>query len=263
MSLHGQASLRLGITDVMQDIVKGTQGTTSPSLADFTEQAMLYRVPFRSSGWVVADRNGQAQSINYFLLKVPFPYSRATTIAAPTIHFDHQTRGVREAFRQFSLAPVGNAVDGKGRRVRRLTDIDCALIVLQVIDTIGNGTPNRILGEVVNMDDLRLLTPDLTWVLEIAHELLLLGIGTDDRVSCRLMLRSLFVDVLELSITVRMLCTGSLFHIGPQAIVMLLKQPTDHRQAYAVTQFIETLLNIRQATVEPFALAHRIPRCMG
>ena len=144
-----------------------------------------------------------------------------------------------------------------------MADIDCASVVWQVIDAIGNGTPNRMLWEIVDIDDLWLLTPNLTWVLEIAHELLLLGICANDRVSCRLMLRPLFVDVLELSITVRMLCTCSLFHIGPQAIVMLLKQPTDHRQAYAVTQFIETLLNIRQATVEPFALAHRITRCMG
>jgi hypothetical protein len=49
------------------------------------------------------------------------------------------------------------------------------------------------------------LTPNLAWVLEIAHQFLFLGIYTDDRLSFGLMFGSLVLNVLKLLISIRML----------------------------------------------------------
>jgi hypothetical protein len=114
MSLHCQASLGLGITNVMQSIVEGAQGTTSPSLADFTKQAVLNRVPFGSSGWIVTDSNGQAKLVRYLFLKVPFPHTGTMAIATTTIRFDHQMSSIWEVFQPFNLAPADNVIDRKG-----------------------------------------------------------------------------------------------------------------------------------------------------
>ena len=98
MSIYGQASLGLGIADVMQNIVERPQGTTCPSLADLAKQAMFNRVPFGRPGWIVTDGNGQAKLVRYFFLQVPLPDSRAVAVTATTIRFDHQVRGLRPVF---------------------------------------------------------------------------------------------------------------------------------------------------------------------
>jgi hypothetical protein len=211
----------------------------------------------------VADRDRHTKAIRHFLLEVTFPYSGTIAIAASTVGLDHQASGARETCWHFSLAPAGDVIDGEGRRIRRLAHVDGTTIVLQVIDAIGNGLPNRILWEIVDEDSLWLLAPDPTRVLEIAHALLLLGIRTDDRLSGILVFSSLFVNVLELLITVWVWYIRQLFHIGTQPVVMLPEQPTDHRLTDTVTVLVETLLDICQATVEPFAFAQRVTCGVG
>ena len=76
------------------------------------------------------------------------------------------------------------------------------------------------------------------------------------------MFRTLFLNVLKLSVTLRMLFGSNLLDVSSQMVIVLLKQPANHGQADAVILFIETFLNIAQATVEPFPVAHRVTDCM-
>jgi hypothetical protein len=102
------------------------------------------------------------------------------------------------------------------------------------------------------------LAPNLTGVLEIAHQLLLLGINTESGLSGGLMFISLFTNVLKLAISVRVLLACPLFRIGSQAIVVLFEQSANHRLTYSVTLLTKPIFNINQTTVEPLSVAHRI-----
>lgn len=262
MGLHRQARLGLGITDVVQDIFKRTQGTASPSLADLTEQTVLDGVPFGRARWVVTNSDRQATSISDLFLKISLPHPRARAIAATAVRFNHQMRGVGEALRQLSLAPSANVINSESRCIGRLTDIDCAVIVLPLVDAIGHRTSKRIIGEVVEADTFWRLAPNLTRVLEIAHKLLFLGIYANHGLSLRLMLGALLLNVLKLPIPIRMLLACQLLYIGFQRVIVLPQQAANHWQADSMTLLIETFLNIYQAAVEPLAVTHRITRCV-
>jgi hypothetical protein len=56
--------------------------------------------------------------------------------------------------------------------------------VREVIDARGHSPALSIVTEIVDVDDLCLATPSLTGILEVADQLLLLGIYADHRVSC-------------------------------------------------------------------------------
>ena len=87
MGLNGQASFGLGVSDIMQDIVEGTQGTSSPSFADLVEQTVLNGIPFGSAGGIMTDSDGQSKAVRHFLLEVALPNSRTVAVAAPTVCF--------------------------------------------------------------------------------------------------------------------------------------------------------------------------------
>jgi hypothetical protein len=52
-----------GRTSVLEDGLETIQWKACPVFAEFTEQAMLNRIPLRRSGWIMSDGNGKAMSI--------------------------------------------------------------------------------------------------------------------------------------------------------------------------------------------------------
>jgi hypothetical protein len=87
--------------------------------------------------------------------------------------------------------------------------------MVQFINAVGYRPTERLTGKVVDIDHLRLLAPNLTSILKIAHQLLFLGIHTQPRLAPFLMLPALFQDIFKLAITVRMRLAFSLFAINP------------------------------------------------
>jgi hypothetical protein len=83
------------------------------------------------------------------------------------------------------LPPRGNLIDGKLRGIRRVADIHIAQIMVQYIQAIGRGFAQRIVLKVMVVDRVRLLTPTLPRIFEIADQFLFLGIDTDDRLTRR------------------------------------------------------------------------------
>jgi hypothetical protein len=94
--------------------------------------------------------------------------------------------GVWVAFTQFRRTPVGNSVHRKRRRIGRHSDLDSAAIGAQIVNSIRHRPPQRILWEVVPIDLFWLVTPNLSRILEIAHQLLLFGIGATRLADCTL-----------------------------------------------------------------------------
>ena len=129
---------------------------------------MFDQIPFRSTRWIVAHGHGEVQCIGHLDLQLLLPHAGTGTIATTAIGFDQQARGLRKALPEFTPTPVGNIVDRKGGGIRRLPHVDGPPIVAHVVNAIGDRTPNGILRKIVRIDHLRLLTPDLPRVLEVA-----------------------------------------------------------------------------------------------
>src|SRR6516162_6272100 len=71
------------------------------------------------------------------------------------------------------LPPAADRLDGESGGVMICADTHPALVVVDVVDAIGNGTAKLRVYEVVDVDELRasLTTPFLAGILEIAHQL--------------------------------------------------------------------------------------------
>src|SRR5215210_2565991 len=120
---------------------------------------MLNRIPLGGTSRIMTDSNGKAEAIRHLFLQEILPQSATSAIAAASIGFDEQSMGIGKAQRQFAFAPAGDVIDGKGRRVGRLTDIEGATIVVQVIDPIRNGAPDGLRGEVMLIEQFSATPP--------------------------------------------------------------------------------------------------------
>src|SRR5258708_27186100 len=98
-------------------------------------------------------------------------------LVGPTaIGLDKEALCAREALRKLTLTPSGEVIDGKLRRIEGVPQVDIGLVVRQVINAIGNGSPYSLRGEVVHIDLLCLLTPDPPSILEVTDQFLFLRI---------------------------------------------------------------------------------------
>lgn len=207
---HRQTGLGRRVGNVVSHQIKGPQRTPRPGSADLAEQAMLNRVPFRGARGIMAHRDGQSQPICELHLELLLPDARAGAVAAAAIRFDQQGRGLRIAFAQFCPTPLRNSIHREGRRISGAADIHAPPIRAQVIDAIGDGASDRILREIVGIDFLWALAPDLSWILKVADQFFLLGVHADHWVAFCLMRRALGANIGELLITIRMLLASML-----------------------------------------------------
>ena len=134
-----------------------------------------------------------------------------------------------ESVQTFRGAPVGDIIDRKGGRIRRLADVHRALIVLQVVNAIGHGFAERILLKIMRVYPFWGTAPGATGVLEVADQLFLLGIDADHGLTRHHMLLALGRNVLKLGVTVRRLRASQLFTVGTEAVVMGLQEAANDR----------------------------------
>ena len=103
-----------------------------------------------------------------------------------------------------------------------------------VVHAVGNRhlgvRTDREEAVVVDLDRVADLAPLPTGVGQLAEILLLLRIHADHRLSVRLMLLDLLIDVTELGIAIRVLCTLQRLDVGLQAEALLARQPTHCRR---------------------------------
>jgi hypothetical protein len=202
--LDGETGVGRCLPDIVEHEVKRAQGATGPGFADFAKETMLYRIPFGGTGRIMTDGDDQTETIRHLFLQPILPQPTASTIAATTISFNEQRMGIGEAQRQFSFAPAGDVIDSKGRGVGGLTDIDGSAVVTQVIDTIRNGAPSGLGGEVMDIDHFSASPPSAPTILEIADQFFLFRVHAQTRLPYRQMMLALRQDMLELFIPLRM-----------------------------------------------------------
>ncbi len=130
------------------------QRPTAPVLCDVAEHAVLYLVPFRCDGRIVAHYKGQVCGVGKFL-KLDLPQPDAAAIGAAAIGRDHQPVGRRVSLLSHHLEPAMNAVDGELRRVVIDADAHIVGIGANVVYAIGNGFAQFLVDEVMHIHFIR------------------------------------------------------------------------------------------------------------
>ena len=136
------------------------------------EQAMLDRIPLRTTARIMADRHLQARVITKVLLELGLPDSRATTIRSPGIGQDEQPLALWKSFPAFAEPPFGDRLDGKTRGIGAVANTDKAAVGVESINAIGDRPANCILRKVMDQHRFRLSTPAAPRVFERANQLL-------------------------------------------------------------------------------------------
>src|SRR5258708_20177702 len=105
-------------------------------------------------------------------------------------------------------------MEGKFGCVRRLPDIDCSRVMLQIIDAIRYGPSEGFARKVMDIHLLGLLTPDLSGILEVADQFFLFGVHANTGLSSLHMRFALLVDVRKLTRSLTVVWSFSLFMIN-------------------------------------------------
>src|SRR5262249_53607254 len=122
--------------------------------------------------------------------------------------------------------PAADRLDGELGRVAADADAHPGLVVAQVVDPVGDRLALARVGEVVRIDLVRpaLGPPGLPGVLEVAQNLLLLGVDRDRRLLMPLLGAHPAVDVPELRVAVGVTPPLVRLAVGLQAVAGLLQQ---------------------------------------
>ena len=244
-------------TDQMDHRRQTDQGLAAPVHGDIGEQTMLDAIPFAGAGRIVADRDGPSGAIGN-ALQLPFPPSQSGSVAASGIGRNQKVRSTPVGRSSHVFPPASDRVHREMGGVVRDPHTDPALITTQVVDPVGNGLALGGDDEVVNPDALRvaLWTPCPATLLEIADQLLLLGIYRKDRMAFFLSASHLIVEVAELGVPIRVLRPFFGLSIRLQGVAELVQQLVDdemtHRMAEGLQlgrQFADTLRRPAQGAV--------------
>lgn len=164
---------------------------------------MLDRISFRSARWIVAYRNSQTERVSQFHLQKVFPAARPTAIAAPAVSENKQF-GSLWIERPTELSPPPDqSVDCQFGRISRLRERDVAQVLRNVVKTVRHRLTRGVGGEVVGVDRCGFTTPLPATGAEVSRQLLFLSIYADTGPACFSKSGSLTVQVLKLSITLR------------------------------------------------------------
>ena len=117
----------------------------------------------------MADHQLETQLVRQLLQRY-LPKTRAVAVAPPTVGGNQQLPGTGKSVTAHLLPPSANAVDGELGGVVVDAHAHPALVVENIVDTVGNYFPKCLVDEVVNANFLGLATrmPLASGVLEIA-----------------------------------------------------------------------------------------------
>src|SRR6516165_1937750 len=235
LSADHQALCRGGVGDQLDDHFVTDEWTTAPVLGDVAEHAVLDLVPLTRPGRKVTHLDRQLQAIGK-ILQSHFPEAASAAVAASPIGSDQQISRVRIALAPHFLPPSVNRLRGKLSGVVVNAHADPALVVRYIVDPVRNSLPEGLVHEVVDayLVGLPLWHPFAASVLEVTHQLLLLGIDRDYRLAALLETLDHRANVFELRIAVRMRIPFLCLAIPLQAVTGLTEQSPHCRTTHWV-----------------------------
>src|SRR5215468_827067 len=202
---HESAVVR-GVCDQVDDGLVGAEGATAPVDRDERKEAVLDLVPLAGPWREMTDADGEAEFVGD-ALQIVLPDVGAVAVAATGVGGDENLARVGIPLRTDLFPPRLDGGDREHRGVVIDADADEPVVGTDVVDAVRDHLADRVLWEVMDIDELRLVLglPLAAAVLEVADQLLLLGVDRDHRhAALKTRLRGL-VDVLELRVAVGML----------------------------------------------------------
>ena len=85
-----QPRLGSGFADPAPDRLVTIQRLPCPMRADFAEEPMLNRIPFRRARWEVANGDCQTKPVGHLFLQSPFPGAHARAVASAAVGEDQE-----------------------------------------------------------------------------------------------------------------------------------------------------------------------------
>src|SRR5487761_38310 len=225
---NDEALLRGCARDQINDDLVGGQRTPPPVLRDETEQSMLELVPLAGAGRKVTDLQGHSQFVGQTLQRL-LPQSIAAAVTAAPIRGNHEFGRTRKARGTHLVPPAQKTRACELGGVVIDADTDPTFVTGQVVNPVGNGLAQFLVGKVMNVHLLRpaLGLPFRTGILEFSDQFFLFRVHRDDRLLTFLKRPHLAVDGLELSIAIRVRRALARLAVGLQAVAALLQQPCD------------------------------------
>src|SRR5665213_675822 len=193
-------------------------------------------------------------------LQRDFPQAHTIAIAATTICRDQKAPGFGVQRLAHPFPPAADAFDGELRRVMVDAHTYPALAGGKIIDAAGRGFAKHRVDKIVYpyFHRTAFLLPFLARVPEVADQFLFLGIHTDHRLSCfnrRLYLR---VEVMELRIPIRMVCSLTRLADTLQTVALLCQQIADGTLRDRVSDLRQLPSQLRRALARPAQTGLRI-----
>src|SRR5262250_57878 len=175
----------------------------APVLRDVAEQTMLDPVPLRCARRIVVDMELEAGGVGELLqLDLPQPHTR--TVRPAAVGRDRQLAHLGIALSAHALDPGADRGDSELGGISGDANADEGFVGCHIVDAIGHRLAQLLVGEIVHVDTQRLALGAIVGaaVLEVADQLLLLGIDRDDGLAFGLRRDHCRIDVLELRVAV-------------------------------------------------------------
>ena len=139
ISRNGQAGFGGSCTDEVEDLLVAVERFTGPVFGDFREEAMLDRIPLRSTGRIVSDGDSEVETIGELRLEFGFPGPAAATVTTARVRENEQFSRVGMLNTSLTLPPMTDSVRSEGGCVVRNPDDDRATVGERLVDAIRDG----------------------------------------------------------------------------------------------------------------------------
>src|SRR5207244_817232 len=110
LSGDGQAGIRSGGADEVEDLLITVEWFACPVLGDFGKETMFNGVPFGSARRVVRHGEGQTEGVSQLRLEFGFPGAAASAVATTCVAQDEELARAGIADRAFLAPPMCNGV---------------------------------------------------------------------------------------------------------------------------------------------------------
>ena len=169
------------------------------------------------------------------------------------------------------LPPTADGVHCEAGRIVVDAHTDPTFVATQVIHPVGDRLALGGYEEVVHLHTLglSLQSPLTSGILEVADQLFLLRIDRDDRLTLRLMVAHLVIEIDELSVPIRMRGSFPRLAIRLQRVAKLMEQTRDDLRTYGVPhglqlggQFGQALRRPAKRIVVRSARRDRLDQCI-
>jgi len=184
---------------------------------------MLNPIPFRRTGWIVSDRDGQPSFIRK-LLQFLLPQPTAIAIRATPVSLDQQLGFTRIVPFSFLLPPSPNHIDRKLGSFMRRANPNETEVARHIIDPIGNRFAICIGEKIRRQNRQGLLPPGPARIFEIAHQLLFLRIDANCRLFGPQKFSAFASDIAHLSVAFSIVSFTESLAIDLQRVVQGFQQ---------------------------------------